>query len=70
MLIMINEYGFNNTINSNPRAGLPPPQDLRNITVRNQIVHENPPAIEHILSMTPHVDILGKRRSVNSRVSR
>jgi hypothetical protein len=41
MLMMINEYGFNNTINSNPRAG-PPPQDLRNITVRNQIINENP----------------------------
>lgn len=40
---MINEYSFNNTINSNPGAGPPPTQDLRNNTFRNQIVYENPP---------------------------
>jgi hypothetical protein len=40
--MMINQYSFNNMINSNPRAGPPPSQALRNITVRNQIVHENP----------------------------
>ncbi len=39
--MLINEYSFNNTINSNPRAGPPSSQDMRNITVRYQIVNEN-----------------------------
>jgi hypothetical protein len=44
MLMLINEYSFNNTINATPtEQGPPPPQDMRNITVRNQMVNENQP---------------------------
>ena len=68
--MMINEYGFNNTINSNPRAGPPPPQDLRNITVRNQIVNENSPSNRVYTVNDIGIRIhLEKRRSVNSRPS-
>jgi hypothetical protein len=54
MLMLINEYSFNNTINATPtEQGPPPPQDMRNITARNQIVNENREAIKR-------TDILGK----------
>jgi hypothetical protein len=43
MLMLINEYSFNNTINATPtEQGPPPPQDMRNSALRKQIVNENP----------------------------
>jgi hypothetical protein len=40
--MLINEYSFDNTINATPAEQGPPlPQDMRNITARNQIVNEN-----------------------------
>jgi hypothetical protein len=42
MLMLINGYSFNNMINATPTEQRPPPtQDMRNITVRDQIVNEN-----------------------------
>jgi hypothetical protein len=42
MHMLITGYSFNNTINSNPGAAPPYPQDMRNSALRKQIVNENP----------------------------
>jgi hypothetical protein len=59
--MLINGYSFNNTINANPGAGPPSPQDVRNSTLRKQIVNENRQAIECILSMTLAYEYTWKR---------
>jgi len=71
MLMLINGYSFNNTINANPGAGPPSPQDVRNSTLRKQIVNENPSSnlgyTVNDIGIRIHLE---KRRSVNSRSSR
>jgi hypothetical protein len=70
MLMLINGYSFNNTINANPGTGPPFRRDMRNSALK-QIVNENPSSnrVYNVNDIGIRIH-LEKRRSVNSRPSR
>jgi len=68
ILMLINGYTFNNTINANSGAGPQSPNDVRNSILRKQIVNENPSSNRgysvNDIGIRIHLEM---RRSVNSR---